>query len=34
VVLETMVAFTTADLLLTSMSSRLDRVQEFFGKLL
>lgn len=34
VVLETMAAFTTADLLLTSMSSRLDRVQEFFGKLL
>mgnify|MGYP002512659624 CR=1 FL=1 len=31
VVLETMAAFTTADLLLVSMSSRLDRIQKFFA---
>lgn len=31
VVVEAMVAFTVADMLLWSMSSRLDRVQEFFG---
>ena len=30
VVVETMVAFTVADALLQSMTSRLDRVQEFF----
>ncbi len=32
VVLETMTAFTVADMLLVSMSSRLDRIQEFFRR--
>ena len=31
VVVEAMAALTTADLLLLSMTSRLDRIQEFFG---
>ena len=30
VVLETMTAFTAADMVLISMSSRLDRIQKFF----
>ena len=31
VVLETMAAFTVADMLLVGMSSRLDRIQRFFN---
>jgi chorismate synthase len=32
VVVEAMAALTAADLLLLSMTSRLDRIQEFFGR--
>jgi chorismate synthase len=32
VVVEAMAALTTADLLLCSMTSRLDRIQAFFGR--
>lgn len=32
VVVETMAALTIADMLLVSMTSRLDRIQEFFGR--